>query len=106
MDVYDSIMKGLSEAVEHAQGKRRLKTNSITIQPVAPYTGEEIRKLRLDMQMTQISFAEVFGVSVKTVEAWEANRNLPDGPARRMMAILQADPQIVRRLKIIEDRND
>jgi hypothetical protein len=40
-------------------------------------------------------------VSPKTIEAWEANRNQPEVPARRLMSILQADPQLVLSMNII-----
>ena len=38
--------------------------------------------------MTQTVFAEFFGVSKKTVEAWECGRTHPTGPALRLMDIL------------------
>lgn len=47
--------------------------------------------------------AEFFGVSIKTVEAWEAERNRPEGPARRLMSLLQADPLLGQRAQIIKD---
>ena len=32
------------------------------------------------------------GVSIKTVEAWEAGRNHPDGAACRLLYLTQKDP--------------
>lgn len=103
MSVYDGIMRGLNEAIEHAEGKRRLKTNRVTIQPLRDFSGAEIKALRLELNLTQVSFAEFFGVSIKTVEAWEAERNRPEGPARRLMSLLQADPLLGQRAQIIHD---
>ena len=51
--------------------------------------------------MTQVLFAGFMGVSSKTVEAWEAGRNMPDGPARRILSMLQADPELPQRFHIV-----
>ena len=51
--------------------------------------------------MTQVLFAGFMGVSPKTVEAWEAGRNMPDGPARRILAMLKVDPALPQKLNII-----
>ena len=48
-----------------------------------------------------ILFAGFMGVSTKTVEAWEAGRNMPDGPARRILAMLKVDPGLPQRLNIV-----
>ena len=37
-------------------------------------------------------FAQYMGVSVKTVEAWEAGRNHPVGAACRLLAMTKNDP--------------
>ena len=42
------------------------------------------------------------GVSVKTVEAWEAGRNTPNGTACRMLAITKANPAFPSEMKIVE----
>lgn len=42
---------------------------------------------------SQEVFAQYMGVSVKTVEAWEAGRNHPEGAACRLLAMTKADPQ-------------
>ena len=41
------------------------------------------------------------GVSVKTVEAWEAGTNKPIGSARRFLSVLKADPTLLSRINII-----
>ena len=49
----------------------------------------------------QVLFAGLMGVSPKTVEAWEAGRNMPDGPARRILSMLKTDPGLPQRFNII-----
>ena len=55
--------------------------------PVPEYTPEEIRRIRIKSKMTQVSFANYLGVTVKAVEAWECGRNKPNGSARRLMSL-------------------
>ena len=54
----------------------------MTVLPLKEYEATDIKKIRNDIGATQVVFASIMGVSKKTVEAWEAERNKPDGPAR------------------------
>jgi putative transcriptional regulator len=51
--------------------------------------------------MTQGMFAMTIGVSKKTVESWEKGRYMPDGAARRLITMLQADPSLPEKHGII-----
>ena len=42
-------------------------------------------------------FSEFMGVSVKTVEAWESGRNIPMGPASRVLDLLSEDKTVADR---------
>lgn len=101
MKVYDGIMQGLEEAVAYNQGKIKARTNTMAIEPVPVFKAGEIKSIRNELGMTQALFAGFMGVSQKTVEAWEAGRNMPDGPARRILAMLKADPALPQRFNII-----
>jgi len=96
------ILLSLSEALEHAKGNSDLKTSRVTIIPVCDsISAEEIKAVRKSLRMTQVSFAILLGVSKKTVESWESGRYNPDGAARRLITILQKDPQFPERYNII-----
>ena len=43
------------------------------------------------LNMTQALFANMIGISKKTVEAWESGRNIPMGPASRELDLLAED---------------
>lgn len=92
MAVFDDIKTGLNEAIEYEKGNINAKTTKITIEPVSRFDPVEIKKIRNKTGMTQVVFACYMGVSVKTVEAWEAGRNHPDGAASRLLSITQKDP--------------
>ncbi|MBD5104755.1 MAG: helix-turn-helix domain-containing protein [Ruminococcaceae bacterium] len=73
----------------------------MSIEPVPDFEAAEIKSIRNELGMTQVLFAGFMGVSTKTVEAWESGRNMPNGPARRILTMLKADPALPQRLNII-----
>lgn len=101
MSVYEGLMTGLGEAIEHAEGTRELRKHKIFIEPVPMYNGADIKSIRNMLGMTQMSFANLMGVSKKTVEAWEAGKNVPDGPARRLLGMIKADPALPEKYRIV-----
>lgn len=101
MSVFESIVKGLNEAIEYENGKGKARTAKCTVNPAPEFTSQEIRDIRLLFGMTQVTFAEVMGVSVKTVEAWEAGTNKPIGSARRFLSVIKAEPELLTRANII-----
>ncbi len=71
------------------------------IAPTPMYDADKVKSLRLELKLAQAAFAGVCGVSVKTVEAWESGRNIPNGSTSRLLEILQKDPAIVIRTGIL-----
>lgn len=59
--------------------------------PVAP---QEVRAARKAVHSTQKQFAQVVGVSLETVKAWEAGKRVPEGAATKIMRLLLRKPQI------------
>ena len=101
MGVFDDIKTGLTQAIEYEKGKLDAKTVTISIAPVVSFTPEEIKKIRKNTGLTQVLFAKYIGVSVKTVEAWEAGRNHPEGAACRLLSMTQRDPAFPQKSGII-----
>jgi len=100
--VSESILRGLQQAVEYSKGNLHARTIRRTFTPVCEsYSAEEIKEIRNGLGMTQGLFAGVIGVSKKTVESWESGRYTPDGAARRLISILQVDPEFPQRYNIV-----
>lgn len=66
-------------------------------------SAEDIKAIRKKLGFTQTVFAAVIGVSTKTVEAWEKGTNQPIGPARRMISLIQFDPEILQSYHIVNE---
>lgn len=95
--VYKDIFNGLQEAIEYEKGNRKLRTVKVLLKPVKKFEADEVKSIRTMLGMSQALFAGLIGVSSKTVEAWEAGRNTPDGPASRILSLLQMDPKFPER---------
>ena len=55
----------------------------------------QIQRLRKRLHLSQGVFADVLNVSVKTVQAWEADINSPNQAALRLLDILKKQPEIM-----------
>ncbi len=88
--LFNDLQVGLREAIDFANGKGPAHVTTYVIDPVRALTKDEIKQIRSNAHMTQVTFADYMGVSVKTVEAWERGRTHPTGPACRLMSILSS----------------
>lgn len=101
MGLYDSITKGLTEAIEYEKGNVNAKKVKVTVTPADDFSPKEIKAVRNKLNMTQRTFASVIGVSTKTVEAWETGTNKPMKTACRLISMINTDPQILAKCKIV-----
>lgn len=94
-NVYESIMSGLTETIEDVRLKeKKLKRDVVTILPVKEYSAEEVQNIRHMTGLSQRLFAGYMGVSVKTVEAWEAGTNHPAGAASRILSMMEMNENL------------
>lgn len=56
----------------------------------------EAAKIRHDLNLTQVDFAGLLGVSVATVRKWECGTGQPSGAARTLLAIAKRHPEVIR----------
>ncbi len=57
-----------------------------------------VKALRERLGMTQVEFAEAFGLPVSTLRDWEQRRSTPDAPARALLRAIEREPETMRRL--------
>lgn len=101
MSEFESIKRGLEEAVAYERGALNARTSRITVAPPETWSAAKVREVRTSAGMSQRVFADVMGVSVKTVEAWEAGRNIPAGPASRMLTMIKRDPSLPEKMRFL-----
>ena len=99
----ERLMASAQEMLDHSEGQIELRTTRLPVSPVCKtISPEEIRKTRENLKMSQSIFALVIGVSKKTVESWESGRYMPDGAARRLITIMQKDPDFAEKYEILK----
>lgn len=57
-----------------------------------------VAKARLTSRLSQSQFAELMGVSVRTLQEWEQGRREPSGAAKTLLRVAQAHPEVLREL--------
>jgi putative transcriptional regulator len=57
-----------------------------------------VKALRQRLGMTQVEFAEAFGLPISTLRDWEQLRCTPDAPARALLRAIEREPETMRRL--------
>jgi putative transcriptional regulator len=84
---FDQLVKGVREMKRHVIGKvvRGTRTTVVT-QP-------DIRAIREAAKISQLQFAKLIGVSVRTLQNWEQQRTRPAGPARALIKIVASNPK-------------
>jgi putative transcriptional regulator len=100
-EAFESIMRGLKEVKAHKKGKLKLKTHSIEIAPIPQFTSKKVKSIRNKLHLTQRAFASIFGVSPKTVEAWESGNNKPNGTAQRLLSLINRDNNFLKKEHIL-----
>jgi putative transcriptional regulator len=61
------------------------------------YTPADVKALRARLEVTQALFAQMLGVSLKLVQAWEQGAAPLRPWARRLLDLISADPKAFRR---------
>ena len=85
---FDSIARGLNEAISHAKGEK------IAVKIFKPEE-VDVSKLRRRMGMTQEQFAARFGFSVATLRHWERGDRTPQGAALVLLNVIKRAPDAV-----------
>jgi putative transcriptional regulator len=93
-DLFAELMESAAEALDHARGKRELRTSTLP-DPPEPMNPIEVRRLRERLSASQAVFAHCLNVSTKLVQAWEGHRRTPDGAALRLLRLAENCPALL-----------
>ena len=53
-------------------------------------------RIRINMGLSQSEFANLLGVSKRTIQQWEQRRRKPSGPAKTLLIIAEKRPDVLR----------
>jgi DNA-binding transcriptional regulator YiaG len=91
---FAELLESAGEALEHAQGKRDLRS-TVLPPPPKPLSAAAVKRLRKQVNASQSVFAHYLNVSTKLVQAWESDRRKPDGAALRLLHVARSYPALV-----------
>lgn len=94
---FDALISGLEDAVAFEQGDTSRCRVVVRESPVPEYKAQDVARIRKSLNLSQRALASVLGVSTRTVEAWEAGRNVPSGAARHLLYLFECDHSLVDR---------
>lgn len=83
---FESIRKGVLEAIEWKKGKK-------TGARVHKYTAMDVTQIRKKTKMSQKEFSEVFLIPLSTLRQWEQGKRVPQGPAQALLKIIDNDAE-------------
>ena len=93
-EMFADLMGSAQEALEHARGKRSLRTTTLPL-PLAPLDGRAVKRVRATLHASQAVFARYLNVSTKLVQAWEGDRRNPEGPALVLLHLAAKQPELL-----------
>lgn len=90
-EIFQSIKKGLEEAVAYSEGR----CPQAVVHEVTPL---DVKAIRARVRMSQSEFASAFGISVSTLRHWERGDRSPQGPALVLLNLVAREPEMVLRV--------
>jgi putative transcriptional regulator len=57
----------------------------------------DVKALREKLELSQKTFADYFGVSVRTLQEWEQHRCSPNATARNFLKVIEKAPRAVQK---------
>jgi putative transcriptional regulator len=88
---FNSLIAGLNDVRDYRRGKR---DGFVAHVPA----DVNVRSIRALTKQTQESFARMYGFSVASVRDWEQGRRQPERAARLLLAMIENEPEIVKRV--------
>jgi len=93
MTAYESVSKGLEEALAFADGNMTAaKVHEVSVIDV------DVAEVRQRTGLSQAEFARSIGVAKGTLLNWEHGRRHPTGPAQVLLALIAKKPSVVQDL--------
>lgn len=68
--------------------RKMRKYDLLCLEPIPNYDSKKIRKLRIQLQLSQSVLAAILNISLSTVQKWEIDEKHPRGPSLKLLHLL------------------
>ncbi len=85
---FDNLVASIQEAGRIRRGEAKPSR-------VTEFAAVDVKSIRGRLGKSQAEFARMIGVSVATLRNWEQGRRRPEGPARALLKVAAANPEVV-----------
>ena len=90
-NIGNELIQSMQEALAHARGEKV----GVRLHKIEPAV--RVKRVREKIGMTQMTFAEVLGVSVSGLRKWEQGQRRPHGAALTLLTVMDREPEAVAR---------
>ncbi len=88
-ELFDELVESVKEGMAILRGEK---------EPSRVFLVEEkqdVKSIRSKFGISQREFASLLGISVRTLENWEQGHRVPRGPAKVLLKVAEAHPEVV-----------
>ena len=100
-DLFAELRQGMEALAEEREGKRTLRTYTVTLKPPPAITPQELVRVREGLNISRAVFAAYLRTNVRTLENWEQGRARPNAQAALLIYLVERYPDTVQRLASI-----
>lgn len=92
--LYDDLLEGLTAMKEHLEGKRTLRTETLSRPEPLQISADEVKAIRAKLNLSQAVFAQRLRTSTKTYQGWEQGKSTPNPQATILLRLVEQSPQL------------
>lgn len=92
--LYDDLLEGLTAMKEHLEGKRTLRTETLSRPDPLQISADEVKAIRAKLNLSQAIFAQRLRTSTKTYQGWEQGKSTPNPQATILLRLVEQSPQL------------
>ncbi|AGQ39773.1 Antitoxin HigA-2 [Mannheimia haemolytica] len=98
MSFYNDLMESLTAMKEHLEGKRTLRTETLSRPEPLQISADEVKAIRAKLNLSQAVFAKRLRTSVKTYQGWEQGKSTPNPQATILLRLVEQSPQVFEQI--------